>query len=208
MTYPPGTGVGGDNTTPRGYARLDDELLDELAEILNLMEECGKWSKCLRLVLIVLLAKADGGKRPIGLFPTPIRLWMRCRRLEAQRWAEAHSHPSIYAGAGMGAQRAAWQSAFQAESCALEDEGYMQSLLDLVKAFETIPHHLLITAAVKHDYNLWSLRLTLDAYRCERTIGCDGVYSRIIIAVCGIIAGSGSACTELHLSSPSAAQAH
>ena len=43
---------------------------------------------------------------------------------------------------------AAWQAAFVAESASLADADHVQVLLDLVKAFETVPHDVLASAAV------------------------------------------------------------
>ena len=99
----------------------------------------------------------------------------------------------------MGAQRASWQVAFRSEAAADDGLQYAQSLLDLVKAFEKIPHHYIVQAAIRHNYNLCLLRLSLAAYRLPRAIGVDGQYSRLIVAVLGITAGSGSATTELLL---------
>ena len=99
----------------------------------------------------------------------------------------------------MGAQRAAWQVAFQAEAAALRSEHYAQSLVDLVKAFEKVPHHRLAQAARKHGYNLTVLRLTLAAYRLPRSVGISGIYSRTVAACCGITAGSGTATVELRV---------
>ena len=72
-------------------------------------------------------------------------------------------------------------------------------LLDLVKAFETVPHHKLVAAAVSKGYSLVLLRLSLAAYRLSRSIGIDGVYSVCIQATRGITAGSGFATSELKL---------
>ena len=52
---------------------------------------------------------------------------------------------------------------------------YATVLLDLVKAFEMIPHHHIAAAAKKHGYNLWVLRMSLKAYRMPRTVVVDGV---------------------------------
>ena len=71
----------------------------------------------------------------------------------------------------MSAQRAAWQVAFQAETAALEHDDYAQALLDLVKAFEKVPHAKVARAARKHLYNLTVLRLTFAAYRLMRSVG-------------------------------------
>jgi hypothetical protein len=199
MTFPAGTGLGGDNTSPRAINRLSDEVVHALSQLLMAMEAYGDWAAVFRLVLIVLLPKDDGGRRPIGLFPTVIRLWSRIRVQIAREWEAANPRGCIYGGTDMGAQRAAWQVAFRAENAALTNKQYAQTLLDLVKAFEKVPHHHVVAAARKHGYNLWVLRLSLASYRLPRSVGVNSVYSRTIIAVCGITAGSGSATTELRL---------
>ena len=66
------TGVGCDNIAPRAIARLSDEAIGALADIFHLAEETGQWPAALDLTLVVLIPKADGGRRPIGLFPTPL----------------------------------------------------------------------------------------------------------------------------------------
>ena len=38
------------------------------------------------VVVVVLLPKAEGGFRPIGLIPNAPRIWMRVRRIEAKAW--------------------------------------------------------------------------------------------------------------------------
>ena len=99
----------------------------------------------------------------------------------------------------MGAQKAAWQIAFTAEAAALTKLDLAEGLVDLVKAFETVPHYVLAACALALGYPLIILRLCIDAYRCPRTIGIDGVYSREIVAARGITAGSGTATSELRL---------
>ena len=198
-TFPPHTGLGADNLAPRSLDRLSDEALDALALIFNEAEKSGSWGEALRLVLIVLIPKSDGDLRPIGLLPTPVRVWMRARAPEARAWERLNHRDNVYAGPAMGAQRAAWQTAFQAESSALNHTDYAQTNLDIVKAFEKIKHFLIIRAAKKHGYDMQLLRLSLAAYRAPRAIGVNGVFSRLIIATTGITAGSGFATTELRL---------
>jgi len=99
----------------------------------------------------------------------------------------------------MGAQKAAWQAAFVAEAAALTKVEFAEGLVDLVKAFETVPHHVLAAAATAKGYPTIILRLSLAAYRFPRTIGIDGVYSRTIRATRGITAGAGTATSELRV---------
>ena len=75
----------------------------------------------------------------------------------------------------MGAQRAAWVAAWRAEAAAVEGKHYAMAILDLVKAFERIPHRVVIAYARKLGYNLRLLRLSLAAYRLARRIGVNGV---------------------------------
>ena len=103
----------------------------------------------------------------------------------------------MFGGAGMGAQKASWQAAFACESAALAGKEHAQGLLDLVKAFETVPHKVLADAAEKSGYNLAILRLSLAAYRLWRTLSIEGVCSRRVRATRGITAGSGFATGEL-----------
>ena len=136
---------------------------------------------------------------PIGRFPSMFKLWFRARLAATRIWEHATALPSIFGGPGKGAQAAAHQVAFVAESAALTKHTFGTSLLDLVKAFESVPHAVLAAAARKLGYPLVLLRLCLARYRLKRTIGVDGVYSKEIVATRGITAGSGIVTTELRL---------
>ena len=63
-------------------------------------------------------------------------------RCVARAWEAANSLPSLFGGAGMGAQRAAWQAAFMAECAALDGHEHVQALLDLVEGLEKAEGHL------------------------------------------------------------------
>ena len=193
------TGVGADAISPRALTRLPQSLLQELASLLMLAEDTGDWSTAISLVLIVLLPKEEGGYRPIGLFPTLIRVWMRARAAVARDWEELTASPSQYGSKGMGAQRAAWTTAFSAETAMASGNDHAAVLLDLVKAFEMVNHSELVRAAKEHGFSLKVLRLSLAAYRLARSVGIDDVYSNTVQATRGITAGSGFATTELRL---------
>jgi len=113
----------------------------------------------------VLLPKPDGGS-----FLTLIRIWMRARIWAARKWERAHDHEAMFAGPDMDAQKASWQEAFAAEAAHLDGSEHAQALLDLVKAFETVPHWVLAEAAKLKGYPMAILRLSLAAYRLQRTI--------------------------------------
>jgi hypothetical protein len=74
---------------------------------------------------------------------------------------------------------------------------YVAVLLDLVKAFERVPHSWLVAQAHKYEYPMKVLKLCIAAYLHPRTIVVDGVYTCLMLATRGIVAGSVTATIEL-----------
>jgi len=153
-TFPAGTGMGWDGLHPRALARLPEAVLHALMCLLLTAESIGHWPAAIGPVLIALLPKTDGGLRPIGLFPTPVRVWMRLRLDVAQEWMRQHERPFFFAGATKGATVATWKQAARAEVAAAADADFGAGLLDLIKAFERVPHEILVAMAQVHEYSL------------------------------------------------------
>ena len=200
-TFPTETGLGWDQWHPRVTQRLAYSTMLLLVTIILECERTGVWPAGIALVLIALLPKPDGGYRPIGLLPSPPRLWMRARRRAARRWEERNSRDWLYAGKGKGANVAAWKQAFFAELAATMKHSveYIQTLLDLVKAFDKVPLWLLIREAIALGYPLRILKLSIATYQLGRVIRIGSVVSKMVMAVTGITAGSGFATTEMRL---------
>ena len=76
---------------------------------------------------------------------------------------------------------------------------YVASLLDLVKAFDTVPFDVLIEHGVVLSYCLWILRLCILAYTLGRVLFIDGCCSEPVYATRGLAAGSITATVELRL---------
>ena len=198
-SFPIGVGLGWDKMHPRALARCSDQLLSALIIMLMLAEESGVWYDSVGVVMVVLIPKSDGGRRPIGLFPTPVRIWMRARLDIAQDWVKANERDFFYAGPRKGAEVAAWKQSLLAEAARMYTLPYISTLLDLVKAFNTIPSDLLAECAGRTGYNLWLLRLSLAAYALARVLDIEGCCSCLIFATRGLAAGSVLATIELRV---------
>ncbi|HUU62073.1 MAG TPA: reverse transcriptase domain-containing protein, partial [Acidimicrobiia bacterium] len=194
-----GTGLGWDALHPRALLRCSDDLISLLIQIMLRCEALGEWPAAVALVVIVLLPKPDGGFRPIGLLPLLPRLWMRARREIATEWERVNKRPYLYAGEAMGAHVAVWKQAARAELAAVVGTDYALVLLDLVKAFERVPHDVVQREAKKLGYPMWLLRLSFATYRLGRVLRVGNVVSTVVVAARGITAGSGFATTELRI---------
>ena len=72
-------------------------------------------------------------------------------------------------------------------------------LIDLVKAFERIPHHVLLRFVRRFGYYLKTLLKSIAACVLQRCIGIDGGHSRLVVSVRSITAGPRTATTELKI---------
>ena len=124
---------------------------------------------------------------------------MRMRRPEAKRWETKCDRSYLYAGSGRGSTIAAWKQAARGELAAATGKNYAQVLLDLVKAFERIPYRILLREAARLQYPLRLIRLAIATYRLPRVIRVGTAYSDLVVAMRGIVAGSGLATTEMRV---------
>ena len=99
---------------------------------------------------------------------------MRVRLADAETWQSLYERPWLYASAGKGAEVAAWKQAARSEHAVACDWVYAAILLDLVKAFERVPHDVLVHEAVALGYNLHLLKVSLAAHRLPRTMRLEG----------------------------------
>ena len=70
-------------------------------------------------------------------------------------------------------------------------------MLDLVKAFDHVPHDILAECASRAGYPLHLLRLSIAAYRLGRVLAASNLVTRVVHATRGIVAGAVHATVEL-----------
>ena len=140
------TGIGWDKLHPRAVCQFAADSILVWVRLFILCELLGQWLGNIGVILICLLPKPDGGRRPIGLLPSLIRWWMRARLDVARAWQTAHERPYFYAGPRKGAEVASWKQAARAELPHCSPMlSYANVMLDMVKAFERVPHQWLST---------------------------------------------------------------
>ena len=152
VDFPMGTGLGWDQLHPRALQRISRNAFGALMRLFMLAELLGRWPTNIGVVIVALIPKSDGGRRPIGLCPTLIRLWMRIRLPVAQAWQSAHDRQLFFAGEDKGADIAAFKQTARAEVSAMEGGEYAVALLDLVKPFDGMHWDWLVLQASVHSY--------------------------------------------------------
>ena len=85
----------------------------------------------------------------MGLFPSIVRIWMRIGLELAQEWVRDHVRPFFYVGPCKGADVAAWKQSLLAEASHTFSLPYICTLLDLVKAFDSVPFNELAACAAR-----------------------------------------------------------
>ena len=169
-TFPIQVGLGWDKLHPRAVARCSDLVINALIALLVLAEMAGTWYGAVGVTLIALIPKSDGGRRPIRLFPSLVRIWMRIRLEIAQDWVREHERPYFYAGHCKGADVAAWKQSLLAEASVTFSLPCICTLLDLVKAIDSVPFDELSECAARLRYNLCLLRLSIASYLLARVL--------------------------------------
>ena len=60
-----------------------------LARTFTRAEPLGAWPRFVGVVMVCLIPTPDGGRRPIGLLPSMLRLWVRARLDAVRAWQAA-----------------------------------------------------------------------------------------------------------------------
>eukprot|EP00959_Pyramimonas_sp_CCMP1952_P289151 6047088-Pyramimonas_sp.AAC.1 len=92
---------------------------------------------------MAMIPKSVPGFRPIGVFPSPFRIWGRIRRPYAVAWEEANDRPYWAAGKHRSASDVVWRQSVTAERSAASGQHAGAIFYDMLKYYEQIPLALL-----------------------------------------------------------------
>ena len=180
------TGLGCDAFRPQWLSWLSDELLDHYARLLMVIESMGCWPQMISVLLIAQIPKPDGGRRPIGLLPTMVRVWEKLRKPVMESWRTTVVRSYNFAAKGKSSETAAWLQAHKAELTASKGGFSAAVLYDLVKAFEMVRLELVWAAGLRMHCPPTILRLELEAFAFVRRLMCQGVVAEPICTLSGI----------------------
>ena len=192
-TFRSGTSIGCDSLPPVAVSWLSDQLCGSIAAFLNAVEGGGRWPDEVATSLIHLIPKPGGGRRPIGVLPTIVRIWERTRKGIAQRWSREHQRAFDWATQGRSSESAAWHQSLLDEAAKGRHQQSAAVFLDLAKAFEMVRLEDIWRAGVHFGFPLDILRLALEAFSFARRLSFQGAVSEAVYSLSAILAGGGFA---------------
>ena len=137
-----------------------------------------------------LIPKASGGKRPIGVLATIMRLWEAIRKPVVWQWRSRNTRPYNWATAGRSAEAAIWGQALKDDVAKARGKVCGAVLYDLVKAYEYVKLELIWEAGIAMDFPLLILRLLLEGFAFLRVLIYRGTVAEGSATLSAILAGS------------------
>ena len=189
--YAKSTGVGVDGFHPRALGLMSDDALLVYGTVLAVSEALGSLPRLILTLYMVLLAKAAGGMRTIGLMPTPYRIHMKIRETDTAP-AMAHlyqCHPWLAARKGRGPADVVWNQSVMAEAAAGVSWTSATVLWDVQKCYEHVQHLSLWAEGLGWNYPEQVLRLAINTYRAPRRLLHGRAASKAVFALRSIVAG-------------------
>ena len=194
------TATGVDALAPVQFGWLSDPLLDQLGLLLESIEERGRWPSQIGLAMVHLIPKASGGRRPIGLLASLVRLWERARKPEIENWRSSCRREYNWMCKGKGAERSAWAQNIYEEAAVASGRATASILLDLVKAFEQVVLGQVWRCGARQGFPRRILVLALEACAFARRLSYRGAVSSEANTATAILAGGGMATDLLFVS--------
>ncbi len=187
--FKPFTGVGADLFRPHWFSWLSDQLLQVISQLMTAIEGAGQWPGQVLVVLVHLIPKEGGGRRPIGLLASVVRWWERIRAPLIQQWRVQNARPFNWAAPGRNAERAVWEQSLLDEAAMARGWCSAATLVDLVKAFEHIPLEVLWRKAKAHCFPLRLIVLVLELCAAPRRLVFRGAVSEATETLTAVVAG-------------------
>ena len=133
-SLPEGTSPGHEGFHVRHFGILGPRAAEAVACFLGAVEAQGHFPGPHNMVQYCLLPKPTGGRRPIALFASLVRIWSKIRRQEASAWEKANPNECFAAVEGRGPVSTVWRQALRAETLRNKGDDFLCVLLDLASS--------------------------------------------------------------------------
>ncbi len=137
-----------------------------------------------------LIPKREGGERPIGLLLSFVRLWERVRKPVLVEWRRTVERHYNWATRGRSAQDSVWRQCLYAEAAHAAGRESAAALIDLTKAYETVPLQVVWESGVLLGLPIFLLRLMLEVFAFARVLVFRGATADAVHTLSAILAGS------------------
>ena len=187
------TGQGLDRLGPRVLKSLPLDARMAFVELFRKIESGLLWPWQMLAAKVVLIAKADGGCRPIALLMMLYRWFLRIHRVHTRRWTADKAAFWDHAIASSSALRSATLTALRVEMAELAGFDWAVVLWDLTKFYDTVDLAALSRAVVSRAYPSRIAYLCLTMYQAPRVLFAHGSYSQWIAPQDSMLPGCGEA---------------
>ena len=191
--------MGIDGISPHQFAWLSDDLIKCVTQLIEGIERRCRWPEQIATAMIHLIPKEAGGRRPIAIIASLVRIWVKCRRDEVREWKAQQKCDYDWMGQGRGAERAAWAQSVIEEAQRQRGRHTASVLLDLTKAYERVPLGRVWRRGRERGFPPRLLALGLEACAFARRLVFRKAVSQEAHTLTALLAGLGMASDMLFL---------
>ncbi len=163
MSFKVNTAVGIDALAPVWLRWLSTALIRSIVTFFCSLEALGMWPSEIAALLVCLIPKPSGGRRPVGIEPTLVRLWEKIRKPVVVRWRERVQRQYDAVMTRTPCEQIVYEQSVRDEAVQQRGDTSASCLLDIAKAFERVPLEHVYNEGLRLEFPVAILRLTLEA---------------------------------------------
>ncbi len=199
MSFDVSTAVGIDALAPVWLRWLSMALLRDIARLFVILEAVGFWPAEVAAIVVCLIPKQSGGRRPIGVEPTLVRFWEKLRKPLVLLWREKVKRPYDAVMTRTPCEQFVYEQSVRDEAAQQRGDSSASCLLDIEKAFERVPLEHVYREGRRLGFPLAILRLILEACAFARYVTFERAVALPVSTLTAIIAGGAFATDMLFL---------
>ena len=170
-TFPLKTGMGICGHHPCHWKLVSPEAFEATIQLWKMLLFMTTLPAQIDFLLIYLLDKALGGSRPVGVFPSVVRLLVKwVRKSYGEIWRMRFERAFFFGSKLRSVTVCSWRASAVSEYARQIKQLASRRLFDLVKAFENIQHQTLQKNTRYYEFSTALLKFLCRLYRAPRTV--------------------------------------